>query len=617
VTTCIYYELDAVSPHDAHRARNLAGADVREIAPADAAWDDGIGGESPQREPHSRSPRLFDEWLPRIVRWTEALEQAVPAAARRHDVSLSELARYELLFGLAPALQRWHALADMRRRWNPDRLLWVTSRPDRELAELCRAVSPFPVEVHATAADRPSPYAAAWRTLKRRLGPTVQRARRLARSAVGSRPSPDGPVDLVCTEYFPNNVAASLSVAEKLQADYGLRVRWIAARPKVAAALAARGVDSLVLDDLLSPGAHLRSRIGTAQRRATRAALAELPRELFHQTGLPGEREYLLAVLATRLLPAWDQAASWIEAYDEVFAALRPAAVMSTTYSSPVGRASARAAQRYGGRAIYLQHGLLPRCSSYCSFCHDVLLMWGPNDYRNLTDFGVDPQMIRVTGSTIYDALARRRAPRPAATRLAVDRKLEVAFMASRTGGTMVSHGQARMCLVAAANALSRIPNAHLTVKIHPGDNTGMVPDVMRAFPQFAVVRSGNSQDVIVHSDLVIVVSSTTGLEACVADKPLIVLDVFGDPDVVPYAGYGAALSIPVARGDLAGELERAISRLRDDASVAAALAEGRQRLLDDMLHGARGDAVEQAAAAVAALLGRGEPQGVAQESAS
>jgi len=362
----------------------------------------------------------------------------------------------------------------------------------------------------------------------------------------------------------------------------------------------------------MSVHTHRRAGLNSAQRRAVRSALRELPDELFGGPAETGAREYLSAVLEPRILKAWNEAAYWVEAYHEVFSKLPGATLLSTTYSSSIGRAAALAARRFGGRAIFLQHGLFPRCSAYCSFCHDLLLMWGPNELRNLTDFGVDPQSIRITGSVIYDELTRRRTIGPSDSSPASGKTFEVALMASRTGGLMVSYAQAKSCLLAVAAAVGQLARAHLTVKLHPGDHTGMVPEEMRAFPQFRVVHDGNAQDVILQSDVVIVVSSTTGLEACVADKPLIVLDVFDDPNAVPYANYGAAVSVPIGAGNPTDQIARVLASVRDDVALRASLAEGRRRLLDDMLNGAAGDAVEQAATAVAEALDLCEPNPLA-----
>lgn len=615
MTTCIYYEQEVVSVDTARRARALAGRGAREATPADTTWSEEIDGEPPQREWHSHHQQLLEELLARVTRWGESLEAAAPGAARRHGLSLAEVAKYELLFALAAAAQRWQVLTSIRRRWQPDRLLWFTSRPDRELAALCRAASPFSIEVHRAVQRNKLSWNSAWHALKSAIGPSVQRARSIARAAVHAPRRPSERPDVVCTEYFPNNVAASLAVAEKLQVEYGLRVCWIAARREVAETLAARGTESFLVDDLMSARAQLGAGLSGSQRRAVRSALRALPDELFRDTSQSGEREYLLTVLEPRVLAAWNNAAYWIEAYHEALRALRPAAILSTTYSSPMGRAAALAARQLGARAIYLQHGLFPRRSTFSSFCHDLLLTWGMNDLRNFSDFGVDPQIIRVTGPTIYDGLARRRANGRGSSLPQPGQPLKVAFMASRTGGLSTSHAQSKMCLLAVANAVARLGHAHLTVKPHPGDHTGMIPEVMREFPAFTVVRSGSAHDVIAGSDVVIVVASTTGLEACVADKPLIVLDVFDDPHIVPYAGYGAAVSVPVSAGDLAAELGKVLTRLRQDSNLADSLAEGRRRLLDDMLGGATGDAVDQAAGAVAQALGRCEAQTLAQGS--
>lgn len=615
MTTCIYYEQEAVSADDARQARSMAGCGAREATPSDTDWGQDIDGPPPQREPNFRSQQVLQEWMPRVSGWGECLEATAPGAALAHGMSLAEVAKFELLFDLAAAAQRWQALAEIRRRWNPDRLLWFSDRRDGELLALCRAVAPFPIEVHRGGKRNARPWKSAWDAFKNAVGPRLDRAREIAAAAVRTPRWPSERPDIVCTEYFPNSVAGSVMVAEKLQSQYGLRICWIAGRKKVAEVLADRGIESLLLTDLMSTRAHRRAGLSADQRRAVRSALRALPDELFGGQARSGAREYLLTVLEPRVLKAWNNAAYWIEAYHEVFSVIRPKAVLSTTYSSPIGRASALAAQRFGGRAIYLQHGLFPRCSAYCSFCHDLLLMWGPNELRILSDFGVDPRTVRVTGPAIYDQLARRRSGVRVASVPPLGEPLKVAFMASRTGGLMVSRAQSKMCLLAVATAVVRSGQAHLTVKVHPGDQTGMIQEVMRDFPQFAVVQSGSAHKVIVEADVVIVVSSTTGLEACVADKPLIVLDVFDDPNTVPYVGYGAAVSVPLSNAGLAADLEQVLSNLRQDSKLAGSLAEGRQRLLDDMLNGAAGDAVDLAASAVAEALGRCEAQALVQGS--
>lgn len=603
--TCIYYEQDSISADEARRCRALAGTFVGEAVPADAAWSEEIPGSAPEREPDFRSLRYLDVLMPWLIRLDAALEATASGAAWRYNASLPEIGRYELLFGVAAAEQRWQALSNIRRRWNPDRLLWCTSRPgpDRELAALGRAVTGMQFEVHRTSSTNRAPWKSAWQSLKGMAAEPVKRSASMARAALHQPRWPAAGAEVVFTEYFPNSVSSSLPIAEHLAAEHGVRVRWLAGRKKVADALAARGVESLVLPEVLSARTHWRGRLNANQRGVVRGALRTLPEELFAGTGAPGGREYLLPVLESRIVAVWDHAAYWIEAYREAFAALRPAVVLSTTYSSATGRAAALAARQFGARAVYLQHGLFPDYRVFSSFCHDTLLLWGECNARSLTNFGIEPRRIRVTGATIYDKL-QQRAPGDSRFPRAGE-PLEVAFMASRTGGMMVSHAKAKNCLLAVARAASQVPGARLTVKIHPGDATSLVNEVMQEFPDFRVIRSGSSQDVIMQSDLVIVASSTTGLEACAAGKPLFVLDVIDDPNAVPYVGYGAALNVAIPDTDPAADLKQAIHGLQEDPSLLASLAEGRRRLVEDMLNGSAGNAAEQAAGAVLECLGR------------
>ncbi len=87
--------------------------------------------------------------------------------------------------------------------------------------------------------------------------------------------------------------------------------------------------------------------------------------------------------------------------------------------------------------------------------------------------------------------------------------------------------------------------------------------------PNCRIVRDKTSQQVIRDSDVVIVVSSSTGAEACIADKPLIVLRLPGIPEVIPYRKYGAAEEIWVDRPDAAQCLNSVIESWRSDPRAA------------------------------------------------
>lgn len=146
-------------------------------------------------------------------------------------------------------------------------------------------------------------------------------------------------------------------------------------------------------------------------------------------------------------------------------------------------------------------------------------------------------------------------------------------------------------------------------MKTHPNDRTGMVEAIAKDFPHVRVIQQGNSQDVILQSDVVIVVSSTTGLEACIGGKPLIVIESKGVTSSGPYNDYGAALQVTIDGPGDCNRLAAVIRSLFTDSAVLADLADGRRRLIDDLLNGGKGDATELTAQAIVDLVRGTEAQ--------
>ncbi len=409
---------------------------------------------------------------------------------------------------------------------------------------------------------------------------------------------------MVFVEYFAHSAKVLVPVADALRAEHGLEVLWLAARQPVRELLKTLGVESLLLGDLAPLACSSRNHLAAPARAGIRKALHQLADDFFTGTGDRVGRAYLGSTVNGLLIDSLNQAAYWLDAMAEAFDRLQPDCLVSTTYSSAVGRAMAAAGRVRGTRSVYVQHGLVPDWPFYARFANDLLLLWGQSNFRTMLRSGIDAERMRVVGATIYDELAQSQVGARTDNLCGANSKTRVALMASRTAGTAVSLAAARRILTTVFQAVQRIPNAELVVKVHPGDRTGLVERTLRDQPRCSVVRDGESRDVIQGSDVVIVISSTTGLEACVADKPLIVLRVPGVSEAVPYEGYRAAVSLPIDGAEAAENLQAAIQELIDSPLRRSELAAGRRRLVDDMLNGGAGDATELTAQAIVELLG-------------
>ena len=344
-------------------------------------------------------------------------------------------------------------------------------------------------------------------------------------------------------------------------------------REPVADALRRRGVVSNTMDQLVDGAAEERIPLTPAQRVELAAMLDRLPEQFYRGTGELIGPEYLKPALRNHLTASLEQARYWLAAILSSFDRLRPQCVVSTSYSSLPGRAAAVACRRFDGTSVYLQHGLFPDRSFFTRFCNDVLLLWGDSNRRFMIEQGIPADRVHVVGASNYDELiarsresAAKSVPKPA-------HRLSSLSWPREQPVRRVSYSAAEACLANVARAVAEIPFARLIAKVHPGDKTGMVERTVGELPSCTIVKSGNSQDVILESDIVIVVSSTTGLEACVADKPLIVLEPVGFPSFGTYAQYGAALMVPL-NGDRDWErIADAIQRLQSDPAIVGDLA--------------------------------------------
>jgi hypothetical protein len=614
VSVCVFFDKQRVGVEDLAFARRHAGDKALPVAFADTSWP--AGAEPPERIRPGHDLEVQDAVMAFIADLKRALDEAGAGGAgwRRRGVDLVEVARCQLLPALTPWVARWRALREIQRRWQPSRIVWVACparrREARLLRLLCRhGTTPGCEVVYAGLAAATPLWLDAAKTVGR---PVMKSARRWrdagravlrqlrSRSVARRLPRPNGQPQVYFADYYPNSVKASLPVAEKL-AEEGVKVTWLAGRDLVAQALGKASVAHMSLDDIVPAFARLRGRARAAERGALARALALVPPSVFPGTdGLPDSSGYLRAAARRSLLEVTDEAAAWVEIFHAIFADSKAAAIVSTTYSSTFGRAAALCARAAGAKSVFIQHGQMPAHSCYSFFTNDLMLMWGRYEAEGFARFGQAQGRFRVTGPVLYDRLVRelsqiqRPFPPPEET-------LRVTFMASVTGGKHTHAEAARRTLQVIAETVKAEPNAHLTVKPHPGDTTRVVDEVLDAYPGYALVRDRPAREVLEASDVVILAASSTAFEACLCDRPVIIFNLTGTDEITELPQDGAALLV-----EKEGDLAPALRRLREDSGLRAGLSQGRQRVIERRLAGGKGDAALRAAHEVLALV-RGE----------
>ena len=259
-----------------------------------------------------------------------------------------------------------------------------------------------------------------------------------------------------------------------------------------------------------------------------------------------------------------------VEQIDAHFRRIRPEALVLAEDATPMARAAVAVGRRYGVRSLVVQHGV-PGCRfGFAPLCADRILAWGESSQQRLTEWGVSPERIRITGSPQADRLrgelgGMQRPHKPTSPRILLlatvpprdERPDAVALhLTRRTYSEM---------LRTAFAAVAKIAGAELIVKLHPRSPDDPVARAQRAtFPSLRcrMVREGPIQKWLRGADCVLSCLSTAGIEATLAGVPVIQLAPPGISDALPDDQWGLA---GTARCE--AELDRLL---------AVALAEGR-----------------------------------------
>lgn len=140
--------------------------------------------------------------------------------------------------------------------------------------------------------------------------------------------------------------------------------------------------------------------------------------------------------------------------------------------------------------------------------------------------------------------------------------------------------------------AVNLLKNTQLVIKLHPGEDQQAT--LYRNDHSYVPIIAKGDQDLyklLFVCDLMITKSSTSAVEAAIMDKPIIILNLSGTPDIVPYVENGIALGV-YRKKDLAPTIEGVLS----NAEVREKLARERKKFVNEYSYVQDGRASERVA---------------------
>jgi hypothetical protein len=245
-----------------------------------------------------------------------------------------------------------------------------------------------------------------------------------------------------------------------------------------------------------------------------------------------------------------------VERIDAHFRRVRPTALVVDEDATPLPRTAVAVARQRGAGSFVVQHGA-PVCRfGFAPPAADQVLVWGPSSQRQLAEWGVPPERIQSVGSPRHKRLPEKRSRgQLAASRhravsspqKALPRVLLLATTPPRGERPDVinSHFTRRTyaeMLRAALGAVSKLPGARLTVKLHPrAPYDPIALGVLSEFPSLVVriVRRGPVERWIGRADCVLSCFSSAGIDATLSGVPVIQLQPAGSGAILPHQAWG------------------------------------------------------------------------------
>ncbi len=204
----------------------------------------------------------------------------------------------------------------------------------------------------------------------------------------------------------------------------------------------------------------------------------------------------------------------------------------------------------------------------------DVTAVYGERHRRLLTEESAyPPDMVQVTGQPRYDRITKimeKMDRRDIQRSIPIPTGKRMVLMAMAFNG--LPDEENRLYLKIILQAIKEMPDSFLVIKQHPGEgesHSRMILDVVAEVKAQAVLvpKASDTLRLIWASDLVLTRYSTTGLEAVAFRKPLVIMNLSGQPDPVDYVSKGVAQGV-YFETDLRPTIERLL--IADDEKMAS-----------------------------------------------
>jgi glycosyltransferase involved in cell wall biosynthesis len=222
-------------------------------------------------------------------------------------------------------------------------------------------------------------------------------------------------------------------------------------------------------------------------------------------------------------------------------------------------------ARLMGKKTVALQHGDLNRKNYFFSnptvkqILPDITCLFGEEYQRLLLEESVyHPKMLVITGNPRYDVLYYANkiySKQKLIAKYNLDPHKKIVLWTTQTHGLALDENKKN--IDAMYSAMNSLPSVQLVIKLHPNeDQNHPLYTENKSYKPIIIGGSEDTYGLINISDVVITRHSTTALEAIAMGKPLIIMNLSGEPTTSNYVTEGVGFGVSQGK-DMKAALEK------------------------------------------------------------
>jgi len=204
----------------------------------------------------------------------------------------------------------------------------------------------------------------------------------------------------------------------------------------------------------------------------------------------------------------------------------------------------------------------------------DKVALWGERSRKGLIARGINPSLLTITGNPGFDRIVSIRGKQ------GIHKDNTIVFATQMIEDyTSMSVNKDEEIIDVLYSAIKRIPDTRLVIKVHPGEKIRKYQRLIKdkKYQNVEVIKKTDLFGLLSKCRILVTYVSTVALEAIILNKPVIIVNLTGQPYEYPYIESGAAIGVCKEE-----DVYPAIVDVLNNPDVQNKLAEKREKFILD-----------------------------------